>query len=101
MDRKDRIYGNNLHELDLAGLSQFCANVAINRSANSTQSDTARKLRAEWVQLDIRFLDDKTEAEASLKKRMTEFLVGVPAWMMSGAYNHRHTVLGFEWFVHG
>lgn len=27
---------------------------------------------------------DKTEAEASLKKRMFEFLSGVTAWMLSG-----------------
>jgi hypothetical protein len=84
MDPQDGICGKNLHELDLAGLSQLCANVAINRSANFTQSDTARRLRAELVQLDVRFRDDKTEAEASLRKRMQEFLSGVPAWMMSG-----------------
>jgi hypothetical protein len=40
----------------------------------------------EWIRLDIdRSLDgNKTEAEASLKKRMFEFLSGVPAWMLSG-----------------
>jgi hypothetical protein len=84
MDRKDGIYGKNLHELDLTGLGQLCANVAMNHSANLIQSDTAHRLRAEWVQLDVRFRDDKTEAEESLKKRMLEFLSGVPAWMMSG-----------------
>ena len=84
MDREDGIYGKNLHELDLAGLSRLCANVAINHSANLTQTDTAHALRAEWVQLDVRFREDKTEAEESLKKRMLEFLIGVPVWMMSG-----------------
>jgi hypothetical protein len=84
VDRKDGIYGKNLHELDLVALAELCGNVAINRSANLTQSDTARRLRAEWVQLEVRFRDYKIEAEASLKKRMLEFLSGVPAWMMSG-----------------
>ena len=55
-----------------------------NHSANLIQSDTARRLRAEKVQLEVRFRDDKTEAEESLKKRMLEFLVDVPGWMMSG-----------------
>jgi hypothetical protein len=84
MDRKDGIYGKNLNELDLTGLTELCGNVAMNHSADHRQSDTAHRLRAEWVQLDARFLDDKTEAEASLRKRMREFLSGVPAWMMSG-----------------
>jgi hypothetical protein len=55
-----------------------------NHSANLIQSDTARRLRAEKVQLEVRFRDDKTEAEESLKKRMLEFLVDVPGWMMTG-----------------
>jgi hypothetical protein len=84
MDRKDGIYGKNLHELDLTGLAELCGNVAHNHSADLRQSDTAHRLRAERVQLDVRFLDDKTEAEASLRKRMREFLSGIPAWMMSG-----------------
>jgi hypothetical protein len=84
MDRKDGIYGKKLNELDLAGLAELCGNVVNNHSADHRQSDTARRLRAERVQLDVRFLDDKTEAEASLRKRMPEFLSGVPAWMMSG-----------------
>jgi hypothetical protein len=84
MDRKDGIYGKNLNQLDLVGLTELCGNVAMNHSADYRQSDTAHRLRAESVQLDARFLDDKTEAEASLRKRMLEFLLGIPAWMMSG-----------------
>lgn len=85
MDRKDGIYGKNLYELDLAGLAELCGNVAHSHSAHHKQSDTAHALRAEWVQLEVRFRDDKRETEeASLRKRMLEFLVGVPAWMMSG-----------------
>ena len=86
MDRKDGIYGKNLHQLDLAGLAEFCRNVAGNQSANQMQADTAHGLRVEWVRLglDRSLNSDKTEAEASLKKRMQEFLSGVPAWMMSG-----------------
>ena len=86
MDRKDGIYGKNLNELDLAGLAELCANVAHNLSVNYKQSDTAHALRVEWVRLglDRSLNSDKTEAEASLKKRMLEFLSGVPVWMMSG-----------------
>ena len=88
MDRNDGIYGKNLHELNFAGLAELCANVAINRSANHTQSDTAHALRVEWVRLNLDYSHDgkdgKKEAEASLKKRMLEFLIGVPGWMMSG-----------------
>jgi hypothetical protein len=87
MDRKDGIYGKNLHELDLAGLSQLCVNVAINRSASQTQTDTAHALRVEWIRLGLdRSLDGgRTEAENSLKKRLADFLAGVPSWMLSGA----------------
>jgi hypothetical protein len=82
MDRNDGIYGKNLHELDLAGLAELCANVAHNLSVNSKQSDTAHAMRVEWVRLGINHASDgKNEA---LRKRMLEFLVGVPAWMMSG-----------------
>ena len=86
MDRKDGIYGKNLHELGLAGLAELCRNVAGNCSANQMQADTAHGLRVEWVRLGLdRSLNtDKTEAEASLKKRMMDFLNGIPAWMMSG-----------------
>jgi hypothetical protein len=85
MDRKDGIYGKNLNELDLAGLAELCGKVVNNHSADQTQADTAHRLRAEWVRLEVRFRDDQTETEeASLRKRMLEFLVGVPAWMMSG-----------------
>lgn len=85
MDRND-IYRTNLHELDLAGLSELCANVALNHSANHTQTDTAHALHVEWVRIGIDHPpgDHRKEAEASLKKRMLEFLSGVPAWMMSG-----------------
>lgn len=87
MDRKDGIYGKNLHELDLARLAELCANVAINRSANHTQTDTAHALRMEWIRLGLHHSpqDDKKEAQnESLKKRMLEFLSAVPGWMMSG-----------------
>jgi len=53
MDRKDSIYGKNLHELDLAGVAELCANVAANLSAEREQSDTAHALRVEWVRLGI------------------------------------------------
>lgn len=79
------MYGKNLHELDLPGLAELCGNVANNNSANQTQADTAHALRVEWVRLRRNHSPhDGKEAEASLKKRMTEFLVGVPGWMMSG-----------------
>ena len=86
MDRNDAVYRKPLHELDLTALADRCANVARNVSAERTQSDTAHALRVEWLRLGLdRSLNaDKTEAEASLKKRMFEFLVGVPAWMLSG-----------------
>jgi hypothetical protein len=86
MDRKDNIYGKNLHELGLAALAELCVNVAMNRSASSTQTDTAHALRLEWVQLrlDTSLDGARTEAEASLKKRMIEFLAEVPTWMSSG-----------------
>ena len=62
--------------------------MAVNRSANHTQTDTAHALRVEWVRLNLNHShhgkDGKKEPEASLGKHMLEFLVGVPAWMMSG-----------------
>jgi hypothetical protein len=87
MDRDQTIYQRPLHERDLAGLAELCANVARNVSANSKQLDTAHALRMEWVRLGLdRSLDgDKTEAKESLKKRMGEFVAGVPSWMFSGA----------------
>jgi hypothetical protein len=86
MERKDITNRKPLHEQDLTGLADMCANVARNTSTERRQSDTAHALRVEWIRLDIdRSLDgNKTEAEASLKKRMFEFLSGVPAWMLSG-----------------
>jgi hypothetical protein len=74
----------NLHELDLSGLADLCRNVARTHSADRRQSDTAHALRAEWVRLSVRFRDDKKAEQEALKKRMFEFLSGVPAWMMSG-----------------
>jgi hypothetical protein len=76
----------NLHEQDLKGLAEMCANVARNLSADHKQSDAAHALRVEWVRLGIdRSLSgDKTGAEESLKKRMAELLAEVPAWMLSG-----------------
>jgi hypothetical protein len=86
MDRDQTIYQRPLNERDLAGLAELCANVARNVSANSKQSDTAHALRVEWVRLglDHSMDGDKTEAEKSLKKRMVQFLVEVPTWMLSG-----------------
>jgi hypothetical protein len=87
MDREDNICRKNLNELDLTGLGELCANVARNVFANSKQSATAHVLRMEWVRLILDRLmnGDKTEAKESLKKRMGEFLAGVPSWMLSGA----------------
>jgi hypothetical protein len=86
MDREDGIYRKNLPEQDLTELAELCGNVARDVSANSKQSDTAHALRVEWARLglDRSLNSDKTEAEASLKERMMEFLDGIPAWMMSG-----------------
>jgi hypothetical protein len=86
MDREDSIYQRPLHEQDLTGLAELCANVANNLSANSKQSDTAHALRMEWVRLSLDGSLDHgmTEVEKSLQKRMTEFLAGVPSWMLSG-----------------
>ena len=85
MDR-DAIYPKPLHELDLAALAELCANVAHNLSADSKQSDTAHALRIEWVRLRVNGSLDHgaTEAEASLRNRMREFLGEVPTWMASG-----------------
>ena len=85
MDRDD-IYRKPMHQLDLTGLAELCANVARHVSANRNQTDTAHSLRVEWVQLGLKNLLDggHTEAEMSLKKRMLEFLVEVPSWMWTG-----------------
>lgn len=86
MDLKDGIYSRKLQEQDMAGLAEMCGNVARTRSADDRQSETAHKLRAEWVRVECRRHDDRTESEKeSLKKRMVEFLSGVPEWMLSGA----------------
>jgi hypothetical protein len=86
MDR-DNTYGKPLHEQDLAGLAELCANVAYNLSADHKQSDTAHTLRVEWVRLGLDTSLDgaRTEAEASLRKRMIEFLAEVPTWMSKGS----------------
>jgi hypothetical protein len=86
LDRDDNIYRKPLHEQALTNLAEMCANVARNTSADSKQSDTAHALRVEWLRLGLDHLLDggKTEVEMSLKKRMTDFLAGVPSWMLTG-----------------
>jgi len=76
MDRNDNTYTKNLHEQDLRGLAELCANVARNHSADYNQSDTAHALRREWVSLYLQGSLDHgtTEAEKPLQKRMLEFL---------------------------
>jgi len=88
MDREDNIYRKNLQEQDLTRLAELCANVA-NNSSDNKQSGTAYALRVEWVRLNLDGSprDDKTEAKKqALRKRMAEFLAGVPSWMMSGLW---------------
>jgi hypothetical protein len=83
--RSSRIYGKNLHDQDLTGLAELCGNVARHSSADYRQSQTAHALRVEWLRLNLGSLNgDRTEAEKSLKKRMEEFLAGVPSWMLRG-----------------
>jgi hypothetical protein len=85
MDREDDIYPNNFLEQNLSGLALLCANVAKKSSADRKQSDAAHILWVEWLQLyrERTPRDSKVEAEEqSLKKRMAEFLAGVPPWMM-------------------
>jgi hypothetical protein len=85
-DREKSIYRKTVHEQDLAGLAELCGNVARHSSADYRQSQTAHALRVEWLQLNLGSPNsDKTEAENSLKKRMAEFLAGVPTWMLTGA----------------
>lgn len=86
MNRKDGVCGKNPQELDLAGLTELCANVAINRSASRTQTNTAHAWRMEWIRLSLDHSsgDGEKEAEASLRKRILEFLSDIPGWMMSG-----------------
>ena len=85
MDRDD-IYQKPLHELDLTGLAELCANVARNPSADYKQSDGAHALRVECLRLSLDGLLDHghTEPEKCLKKRMEEFLTEVPGWMLTG-----------------
>lgn len=85
MDR-DYVYRRPLHEQDLTGLAELCANVARNLSTDSKQSDTAHALHVEWVRLrlDTSLDGSRAAAEASLKLRMLEFLARVPAWILSG-----------------
>jgi hypothetical protein len=86
MDRNQTIYRKPLHEQDLTGLSDLCANVARNVSADRKQGDMAHALRVEWVTLNFNgsLNGDRAEAENSLKKRMQEFLTEIPIWMLSG-----------------
>ena len=80
MEPRDGVSKKSLPEL-----AEMCRHVARNHSSTYTQSDTAHRLRVTWVRLGNGPHDDKIEAEKeSLKKRMVEFLSGVPAWMMSG-----------------
>lgn len=82
---RENVYRQPLREQNLTGLADLCANVSRNHSADNTQWDTAHALRIEWFRLNISSLNrDTTEAEASLKKRMLEFLTGVPHWMLAG-----------------
>jgi hypothetical protein len=83
---RDDIYRKPLHELDLTGLAELCANVARHASADSKQSDTAHALHVEWVQLGLKHSLDHgtTDVEVSLRKRMIEFLAEVPTWMSKG-----------------
>jgi hypothetical protein len=83
---RDDIYRKPLHELDLTGLAELCANVARNLSADSKQSDTAHALHVEWIQLGLKDLLDHghTEPEKSLRNCMIEFLAEVPTWMSKG-----------------
>jgi hypothetical protein len=85
MDRDD-IYRKPLHEQDLTGLADLCANVARHVSADTKQSDMAHALRVEWVQLGVKHSLDHgtTDVEVSLRKRMIEFLAEVPTWMSKG-----------------
>lgn len=85
MDRKEDISRKSLYEQDLQALAKLCASVANNRSASQTHADMAHALRVEWVRLRLNHSPhDGKDAEASSKKRMLEFLAGVPAGMMSG-----------------
>jgi hypothetical protein len=85
MDRDD-IYRKPLHELDLTGLAELCANVARHSSADSKQTDSAHALHVEWIQLGLKHSLDHgtTDVEVSLRKRMIEFLAEVPMWMSKG-----------------
>ena len=85
MDREN-IYRKPLHELDLTGLTELCANVSHNLSADRNQGDTAHALYTEWTRLRLEGSLDHgtTEPEQSLRKRMIEFLAEVPTWMSRG-----------------
>jgi hypothetical protein len=87
MDREDNFHRQNLQEQDLPGLAKLCRNVANNLSVDRKQGDTAHALRVEWVRLSRNGWPHNGDAKAqteSLRRRMTEFLAGVPAWMMGG-----------------
>jgi len=84
MNREDDFCHNHFLERNVSGLALLCANVAKKCSADRKQSDAAHALWVEWVQLHSeRTAQDNIEAEdESLKKRMAEFLAGVPPLMM-------------------
>ena len=77
-----------LKDQGLTALAQLCENVARSGSANPEQWKEAHTLRVEWIRLNLKGWpgdsDSKAENE-SLRKRMVQFLVGIPGWMMNGA----------------
>jgi hypothetical protein len=86
LDHKDNLYHKDLGDHDLSELAELCANVARNLCTDHMQSNTAFILRQEWIRLDLDHLLEggKTDAEKFLKRRMLEFLAGVPTWMLAG-----------------
>jgi hypothetical protein len=73
----------HLHELDLAHLAELCGDIAHNHSVTHQQWETALALCVEWVRLSLNREVNERRNE-SLKKRMVEFLSGVPTWMLPG-----------------
>jgi hypothetical protein len=79
VDRRDGIYRRRVSLNKIWQDSLSFAEMWLANSADNRQLDIAHGLRAEWVRLEVRYRDDKTEAERdSLKKRMVEFLATVP-----------------------
>ena len=75
-------------EQNLATLAEMCGNVTKIRGVDSNQWETAHALRVEYLRLELGGSHDgKAEIKKeSLKKRMAEFLAGLPVWMTSGIY---------------